>query len=229
METATVWEEARKALSGVAWGESGQVFTYEIQYFNRYFEENGRLYHDQSSTIRRARVMPFTNPDATELHERGYAVERGEVEDSSEYFAPDAEVFFSEAFLQHHCFKLQRDGDYEGMVGLAFEPTRGRDVPDVKGTLWLDEESAELRRLELQYTDLRSHLRRRHARANVEFARLENGMWFVQSWLIRMPIVRIDRPRIGGPKPAAPATRASTPAPCPPWWTRTVVSSRGVR
>jgi hypothetical protein len=133
------------------------------------------------------------------LHEQGYAIERGEVEDSSEYYAPDAEVFFSEAFLQHHCFKLERDDDYEGQVGLAFEPTRGRDVPDVMGTLWLDEDTAELSRLEVRYTDLRSHLRRRHARAEVEFARLDNGTWIVQSWLIRMPIVRIDRPRVGGP------------------------------
>jgi hypothetical protein len=199
METATVWEEARKALTGVAWGESREILTYEIRYFNRYFEGNGRLNHERSSTIRRERVMPFTNPDANELHERGYAIERGEAEDSSEYYAPDAEVFFSDAFLQHHCFKLERDGDYEGQVGLAFEPTRGRDVPDVKGILWLDEETAELRRLELEYTELRSYLRRRHARAQVEFARLENGTWFVQSWLIHMPIVGIDRPRVGGP------------------------------
>ena len=199
METATVWEEARKALTGIAWGESGQVFTYEIRYFNRYFEDNGRLNHEQSATIRRARVMPFTNPDAAELQENGYAIERGELEDSSEYYAPDAAVFFSDVFLQHHCFKLTRNDDFEGLVGLQFEPTRGRDVPDVKGTLWIDEESAELRRLELTYTDLRSHLRRRHARAEVEFARLDTGTWFVQRWLIHMPIVRIDRPRLGGP------------------------------
>ena len=198
METATVWEEARKALTGIAWGESGQVFTYEIRYFNRYFEENGRLNHERSANIRRARVMPFTNPDASELQEGGYAIERGEREDSSEYYAPDAAVFFSEVFLQHHCFKLTRDDDFEGLVGLQFEPTRGRDVPDVEGTLWIDEETAELRRMELNYTDLRSHIRRRHARAEVDFARLENGTWFVQRWLIHMPIVRIDRPRIGG-------------------------------
>ena len=67
-----------------------------------------------------------------------------------------------------------------------------------RGTLWIDEETAELRGMELNYTDLRSHIRRRHARAEVDFARLENGTWFVQRWLIHMPIVRIDRPRIGG-------------------------------
>jgi len=199
METATVWEEARKALTGVAWGESEQVLTYEIRYFNRYFEANGRQNHEQTSTIRRARVMPYRNPDARQLQDNGYAIERGGIEDSSEYYAPDAGVFFSEIFLQHHCFKLDRNDDHEGLVGLAFEPTRGRDVPDVEGTLWLDDATAELRRLELSYTDLRSYLRRRHARAQVEFARLANGTWFVQRWLIRMPIVRIDRPIVGGP------------------------------
>jgi len=198
METATVWEEARKALTGVAWGESRQILTYEIRYFNRYYEDNGRFDHEESSTTRRSRVMPYTTPTAEELQERGYVLEIGEREDSSVYDAPDARVFFSETFLQHHCFRLERDRDYVGLVGLAFEPTRGRGVPDVEGTLWLDEESAELRRLDLRYTDLRSHLRRRHARAAVEFERLENGTWFVQRWSIRMPIVRVETPRVGG-------------------------------
>ena len=199
METATVWEEARKAFRGVAWGESNRALTYEVRYFNRYFQATGRQNHEQTSIVQRARVMPYRSPSASQLQENGYAVEIGESEDSSEYYAPDAEAFFSDTFLQHHCFRLHRDDDFVGLVGLQFEPTRGRDVPDVEGTLWLDEQTAELRRLVLRYTGLRSSIRRRHARAEVEFAHLANGTWFVQRWMFRMPIVRIDRSRVFRP------------------------------
>jgi hypothetical protein len=194
LETATVWEEARKALAGVAWSESAEMLTFEIRSYKQFIEANGRPSHTRESVIRRTSVMPFRNPDAQTLHDRGYVIE-----DSSVYYAPDAEVFFSDVFLSQHCFKLKRDNDYQGMVGLEFEPTKGRDVPDVKGVLWLDEQTASLRWLELGYTSLRSHIRRRHAEARIDFEQLPNGMWFVSSWAIRMPQVEIERPRVAGP------------------------------
>jgi hypothetical protein len=193
METATVWEEARKAFVGVVLGNSQQTVTYQTRHFIRYYDADGVQNHEQGSTVREARVVPYRSPSASQLQTNGYVIERGEREDSSEFYAPDAEAFYSETFLQNHCFELHRDEDHPGLVGLVFEPTRGRNVPDVEGTLWLDEETAELRRLELRYTGLRSLVRRQHARATVEFAHLANGSWFVQEWMFRMPMVRFNR------------------------------------
>ncbi len=206
LETATVWEEARKALVNVAWNESHKTARFEIRSFERSFDGDRRLVDEVSQTVKRESVAPFRNPPASELQESGYVIEdnsetrqRGVAyDDASVYYAPDAEVFFSDPFLENHCFKLKRDRNKEGMVGLEFEPVRGSKVTEVEGTLWLKDDTAELGWLELKYTNLRSSTRERHAAARVDFHQLPNGLWFVSEWWIRMPFVEIQVPEIGG-------------------------------
>lgn len=208
LETATVWEEARKALVNVAWNEVHRTLKFEINSFGRSFNADRRLVHESERTITRESVAPFRNPPPDQLQERGWVLEdnsvtreRGQAyDDSSVYYAPDASDFFSDPFLDNHCFKLKRDNDEEhrGLVGLEFEPVKGSKVTEVEGTLWLDEQSAELRWLEVGYTNLRSHTRERHARARVAFHQLPNGLWFVEEWSIWMPYVEIRVPEIAG-------------------------------
>jgi hypothetical protein len=206
LETATVWEEARKALVNVAWNETNKTARFEILQFERSFESDRRMVHETKRTINRESVAPFRNPPAEELQEHGYVLEdnsvtrqRGQAfEDTSVYYAPDAQVFFSDPFLDNHCFKLKRDDDYEGLVGLEFEPVKGSKVTEVEGILWLDEQTAELRWMDLGYTNMRSHTRERHAEARVEFHQLPNGVWFVREWHILMPYVEIQIPEVAG-------------------------------
>jgi len=206
LETATVWEEARKALVNVAWNEANKMARFDIRSFERSLDADRRLVDERSRTITRESVAPFRNPPASELQEYGYVLEDNTVtrergrayDDTSVYYAPDAQVFFSDPFLDNHCFKLKRDDDLEGLVGLEFEPVRGSKVTEVEGILWLDEETAELRWMELGYTNLRSSTRERHAKARVEFHQLPGGLWFVSDWWIRMPFVEIQVPEIGG-------------------------------
>jgi len=64
------------------------------------------------------------------------------------YDGIDARVFLSDPFLDTHCFRIRPSRDADGTVGLAFEPVESREVSDVEGVLWLDEQTAELRVLE---------------------------------------------------------------------------------
>jgi hypothetical protein len=206
LETATVWEEARKALVNVAWNEANETARFEIRSFERSLDGDRRLVDERSRTVTRESVAPFRNPPASELQEYGYVLEDNSItrergrayDDTSVYYAPDAQVFFSDPFLDNHCFKLKRDKDYEGLVGLEFEPVKGSKVTEVEGVLWLKEESSELGWLELTYTNLRSNTRERYAAARVEFHQLPNGLWFVSEWWIRMPFVETQVPEIGG-------------------------------
>jgi hypothetical protein len=208
LETATVWEEARKALVNVAWNETNETLKFEIFSFERSYDGDRRMVHENKRTVNRQSVAPFRAPPARELQEYGYVLEDNSItrergrtyDDTSVYYAPDAEVFFSDPFLDNHCFKLKRDGDdeYEGLVGLEFEPVKGSKVTEVEGTLWLDEETAELRWLDLGYTNMRSHTRERHAEARVDFRQLSNGLWFVREWSIWMPYVEIQIPEVAG-------------------------------
>src|SRR4029453_5669250 len=87
----------------------------------------------QSAAVTR---NPFVSVPAAQLSANGY-VRQGSTENT--YFAPDAAVLLSDEFLRDHCFRLrQGEGRREGLIGLGFEPVRGRNKPDIAGTLWID-------------------------------------------------------------------------------------------
>ena len=188
LQVLTVWEEARKALTAVAWTGPGDRLIHELERFERWYTPNFRMVHEIRDTTPTHNVMPFLSRTVEELEETGYVVVE---EDSVLYEAPDAHVFFSQPFLQHHCFRLdqgRRDG--RRMFGLRFEPVPGRDTPDVKGVFWLDAETGALQQLELEYVNVGVWQRERGASGELEFERLPDGRWFVSSWWIRMPVVR---------------------------------------
>lgn len=188
LEVQTVWEEARKVLEAVAWSDIQQHLIYELERFERWYTFSFQLVREERRATPTRRVTPFRSASVDELDELGYV--RVE-EDSIAYEAPDAEVFFSRPFLQHHCFRLddKREGGRR-MVGLRFEPVAGREMPDVKGVFWLDAETAELERLELRYVNVGAWQRERGAGGELTFERLPDGRWIVGRWWIRMPLVR---------------------------------------
>src|SRR5206468_1241301 len=106
--------------------------------------------------------------------------------------------------LQDHCVRLIRSPD-ASRIGLAFEPTRERRrVPEIRGVLWLDRASAELRALEYRYTNVTPE-QEAYAGGTMDFARLGNGAWMIARWNIGMPIVQYD--------PPPPSARTHTPEP----------------
>jgi hypothetical protein len=193
LATATVWEEARKVLAAVAWGESQRLFIYHTSTYERWLDRRGRVVRETDSLHLGDRVVLFRSLPARELQEHGYASIRA---DSFIYYVPDAATFFSDEFLSHHCFSLERSRDYPEMVGLAFEPVGAREVPDVHGILWIDETSSELRRMDVKYTNLGSQSLERHAEGRVVFDRLPGGPWFVSAWWIRMPLLSFSLPAL---------------------------------
>jgi hypothetical protein len=133
-------------------------------------------------------VMPFRSRSVEELEEFGYVMIEG---DSVVYEAPDAQVFFSQPFLQNHCFWLERSGSGEGArLGLNFEPIRDSERADVSGVFWLGAADGALQTLEISYVNVGEWQRERGAGAELRFQQLPDGRWFVEHWWIRMPIVR---------------------------------------
>jgi len=188
IQVLTVWEEARKALTAVAWTGPGDRLIHELERFERWYTPNFRMVHEIRDTMPTHNVMPFLSGTVEELEESGYVIL---AEDSVVYEAPDAHVFFSAPFLQHHCFRLDqgRRGGRD-MFGLRFEPVPGRTIPDVRGVFWLDAETGALDRLELAYVNVGVWQREQGAAGELDFEQLPDGRWFVSSWWIRMPVVR---------------------------------------
>jgi hypothetical protein len=204
MAAATLWEEARKALGVVAWARDARQFTYEVTRIERELEPASlRQVSEQRQVGTVVTTHPFQSIPADSLSRRGFVQT---TDDGTFYYAPDAGVLLSETFLDDHCFRVAEDGE-AGLVGLAFEPVRGRVVPEVRGTFWLDRASAELRYLEYDYVRLPQGVPAGRLGGRVEFERLPTGAWFVSRWAIRMPRVTREVERVTEVKGIVPERR----------------------
>lgn len=192
---------------------------------------------DATSFLRDPKLGPYLrapNPDADTAHTREVIVDKlfatespetlftaGYVRrrrDSSVVFdAPNAEVLLSDEFVSGHCFSVVGAlREHPGWVGIGFEPraTRGNLV-DVRGVVWLEDSTAELRRVEIEYTNLPptqfelcdpdpDQRRRGFASAEpacqtfrdatrlglgatTDFVRLPAGEWIASRWVVRTP------------------------------------------
>lgn len=188
-ETQLLWDEARKAISVVAWlgrsrGVPYQGFGYERtrRILSREIEEQRAwLYSGYGRS-------PFSSEAAGDLAKHGYVRVSGV--DQYQYFGLDATQLLSDSFLETHCFRVRDAGPgEESMIGLGFEPIPSHTLPDITGVLWMDRATFELQSLEFTFT--------RHPHeipvpsgpfgGRVEFRRLDNGAWIVGNWRLRMP------------------------------------------
>ncbi len=182
---ARLWEEAKEALAAVSWTEGSRLYRYSLRMFERDLPESGNRVTRERSWARSGYAeTPFRSAPAEDLAERGYVVEEGR---DRVYFAPDAGVLLSDVFAGTHCFNaIPGSGD---RIGLAFDPVPGRYLPEIKGVLWLDRGTAELRKLEFSYTRLPPELPEGPIGGRIEFMRLPTGAWIVREWFIRMPLM----------------------------------------
>ncbi len=187
---AQLWEEAREALAAVKWTEGQRAYDFAIGMFERDLGPVGaRVEKERTWTRSGPTETPFRSIPAEELVHHGYVV--GDDREGRTYYAPDAAVLLSDAFANTHCFTpLGGVGSNVGLVGLAFTPAPNRRLTDVRGVLWVDRETAELRFLEYRYANLPADLPEGRLGGRVEFMRLETGAWIVLRWSIRMPLMR---------------------------------------
>jgi hypothetical protein len=124
-------------------------------------------------------------PDS--LHRMGYVATRRD--GSVDYNAPGLDMLVSNVFVEDHCFRAVDDRSTK-QIGIAFEPTpeRKRGVAEIRGTLWVDRGTSELKRLEFRYVNV-SKDQEQFARGELGFVRLRDGGWAVDSWRIRMPVL----------------------------------------
>ena len=186
-----LWDEARKALEAAAWTQERGYYRYEMMGISRQMDrENLRVISEDRSYGGGYRQAPYISRPAEELIEQGFA-RLTPVE--SIYWAPDAAVLLSDEFLDTHCFHVTRDERHApGLIGLAFQPVRGRNLPEISGTLWIDPGTGRLEWLDFRYQNLNlpDALLAGPIGGTVEFAALPNGTWIVDSWRIRMPRAR---------------------------------------
>lgn len=187
-QTAVVWQEARKALAAAALLEGRGGYEFVARVDRREVRVRGNRVLSHNAWVRSIRGSPFATLPPEALVDGGYVLPQA---DSMILYGLGAAVVLSDAFLERHCFGL-RDGGSE-RVGLEFAPIRASGEPDVRGVLWLDRATAELRTLEFTYTGLAFRGPVERLGGEVEFRRLPNGAWIVARWAVRGPLLVYNR------------------------------------
>ena len=193
---ASLWDEVRTALTATQVSMRDRLVRVRI---DRYVHElDAQSLQLRTERFRRQTAglveRPFYSLPAEALSRGGYW--RILPNDSISYYAPDAEVLLSPVFARDHCFEVAEGrGPRDGLTGIAFELASGREPPDVRGTIWLDERTFELRMLEFRYSRLPIATGNRNIGGEVHFARVPSGAWIVTKWFIRMPRYA-DEPRL---------------------------------
>jgi hypothetical protein len=188
---AALWSEARKGL------EIRRAF--ELQYrFARVLRQDVALKWRIGKTSREVRVdSTVSEPDSAAARDRraqeenraqGYARRGGNT-----IVAPSEKELLDEAFLREHCLETAI-AEEEGALGLRFRPVEAsRDRVALRGTIWVDEETYAVRRLDLEYLD--------GGRPYAE-ARLDYGDVSVGGSRLRLPTGGFARVRVRGAQAA---------------------------
>jgi hypothetical protein len=186
---ATVWEQARTALTATQLTATSQSIRATSIKHQRTLDQNARRTLQESSVVDSGFVIKvWRSVSADSLRRFGYVHEGAD--GWKTYHAPDQDVLLSDQFVGDHCFRLTNARD-ESLIGIAFEPTRERSrIPDIRGTLWLDRKSSELRRMDFSYVNTGAR-GIEDAGGDMEFARLRDGTWTIMRWNIRMPVLEM--------------------------------------
>ncbi|HEY4658090.1 MAG TPA: carboxypeptidase-like regulatory domain-containing protein [Gemmatimonadaceae bacterium] len=187
-QVASLWEEARKALTASQLSSSSGRLLAHWTVYDTVTDRSGRVVLEGTErSMTGFSDHPFVSIPADSLARAGYV--RRELDNGVMYYAPDADVLLSESFAELHCFHVEPpSASRPEWIGVGFRPARDRrGVTDIEGTLWLDRASAELRLLELRYSPQPQEYDEARIGATVEFLRLPTGNWLVNRWVIRMP------------------------------------------
>lgn len=187
---ATVWDEARKAVQAVQLTGSEQRLHMKVREYTRNLSlRDGDVTDEKSGEREGLSANPYQSPDAASLARDGYVQRRP---DGTWYYAPDARALLSDAFVATHCFRLREDAvSGDSLIGIAFEPVRRRPPPDIRGVLYVDRRSAELRELRYTYTSLPAVAEERDFGGRVAFQRVPGGGWIIREWLVRGPLFTV--------------------------------------
>lgn len=186
-EAAVVWEELRKALDAAAVSDQTRRNTFRKRLFRQDRTLTSRRTYNRQEWTPEPSDEAFHATPVDRLARHGYV--EGVESDSAIFYAPDAGTLLSEAFLDDHCFRLR---ERRGSVGLEFAPTAARTLPDVRGVLWMDRRTAQLRRLEYTYVNLPFSNPQDALGGELVFEQLPDGGWIVRRWVVRMPRLRVS-------------------------------------
>lgn len=198
-EAEPLWEEVRKALEATVLTRAGSLVTTEITSVKRQLSASGRVIRADSLLLGTRGERPYFARSEDALAESGYV--QGNVRSGFQFFAPDEYVLLSAGFANRHCLSMAGSvrRDSRGVqLGVSFEPRQSSLHPDIRGTIWVDSASSQLRQVEFVYVNVPPSPAANGASGEVRFERTTGGAWIVSEWAIRIPHFPISNVVRGG-------------------------------
>jgi hypothetical protein len=107
----------------------------------------------------------------------------------TELLGPTGEIMLDPWFTNTHCMRVLMNRANPGLIGIWFAPNELRRVPEIRGVMWLDSASLDLRRIEFEYVNLSGAIAAASHTGEQEFTRLTDGGVIMQRWVIRAPLI----------------------------------------
>ena len=188
------WDQAMTSLSATALTTSSRGLTATIMQIDRVLQPGGRMVRTQNASVRTDHVThPWRSLPPDALRRDGYT--QTDASGWTTYNAPGIDALVSPMFLEDHCVKLVNSKD-TSEVGLAFEPVPARrGKSEIRGTLWLERGSVQLRRLDFTYTGAPVEASEFEAGGSMAFSQIADGGIVISGWEIRMPQLVRESPR----------------------------------
>ncbi len=183
-----LWEEISKALVGTQLTRSDFAGLGSARWYRKEVGRRGEVVKLDTTIRKLNAARPFFAEAPRALAANGYV--NGDMKSGWVYFAPDETVLLSTEFANTHCFRVVRDKKRPRQVGLSFAPVPGREISDIDGVLWLDEQSAELREILFHFVNI-GDLTKFKPGGRVHFRRMASGAWLVDDWSLRFPILEL--------------------------------------
>ena len=192
---AQAWTEVRTALEASALTRDQRLVTTAALRFQRDLRIDGTVNYTDTTQRGRSGERPFFAPAPAVLERDGYF--RHHDDGSEDFYAPDEAVLLSPGFARLHCvseYPEVRHGSDGTEIALAFVPRDRATRPDIRGLIWIDSATSELRRVEFEYMRISLRAPADSIGGTVEFRHLASGAWIVSTWSLRMPRFRmVDR------------------------------------
>lgn len=195
----TLWNDAESALLAASITRRSSANQFAIADYTRDFDfRTGELEAVALKDARSSGARPWMSIPASQLRRNGFVVIG---RDSATFIAPDVETLVSRDFIESHCFELgSHHPASDSLIGIDFTPAGAPKHPEVRGTIWLDRATHELRSVDFHYVHLEISGADTAAGGQVKFAPLGTGGWIVTDWFVQAPVLRsaIDRPLDAG-------------------------------
>ncbi len=182
------WTQVRTALEASTLTRNQRLVTTAGYRIQRQLRLDGTVDYADTTLLGKTGERPFVAPPPASLERDGYF--RHRADGSEEFYAPDEAVLLSPGFVARHCVsdvpETRRDSAGT-LIALAFVP-RDRDTrSEIKGIIWIDSATSELRRIDFEYIRVPLPAPADSLGGSVEFHHLASGAWIVSRWMLRLP------------------------------------------